>query len=415
MVVEIYKHGFGRYDKVREAISEEYTSDETWPTVTVLEDRLKKVVLAMEKRTQAAAKLAIQAMNANEGGRRRTNTFGDDDDEMYEEEYTADRRQSRGGVVTKKPAQLNTRWSKRDRGEFQRVVMAYGLPLEKSHGRRDWTTFKELGSFANTIMKVGDRAFDEYCDLFVKGCKAVADKRTTRGKKQEGPEIVDDKDDENYEDAADDAGSKGSLPTIPVERAKKALARIEVLNKLRLQVLNLDKLETFFERSRRTSGLPMWWQTPTHDIALLRAVGKHGFGRWDLVMMDEKLPFRSIYETSHPEAFSDAKVEETAEPATRGRRRKPVAKETPSGMQVDLTRMEWPGEHILIRRVESLVETVLNEERRRAEPEVETPKKRKAAKLDAPVPKRKRGSPRQRTMLDYAVSKNSVSDNINPE
>ncbi|PJF17230.1 hypothetical protein PSACC_02949, partial [Paramicrosporidium saccamoebae] len=405
MVVEIYKHGFGRYDKVREAISEEYTSDEAWPTESVLEDRLKKVVLAMEKRTQAAAKLAIQAMNANEGGRRRTNTYGDDDDEMYEEEYTADRRQSRGGGATKKkPAQLNTRWSKRDRGEFQRVVMAYGLPLEKSHGRRDWSTFKELGSFANTIMKADDRAFDEYCDMFVKGCKAVADKRTTRGRRQEEPEPAEDNDDEAYEDTTGNAaGSKGPLPLIPVERAKKALARIEVLNKLRLQVLTLDKLETFFERSRRTSGLPMWWQTPAHDIALLRAVGKYGFGRWDLVVMDEKLSFRSIYESSHPEAFSGAGAEETTEPAIRGKRRKPVTKETPSGMQVDLTRMEWPGEHILTRRVESLVETALNEERRRAEPEAETPKKRKAAKSETPVSKRKRGSPRQRTMLDYAV------------
>jgi hypothetical protein len=237
--------------------------------------------------------------------------------------------------------------------------MAYGLPPEKSPGHRDWTSFKELGAFANTILRAGDRAFDEYCDLFVKGCKAISDKRSTRRSKKGNETTIEDEENFGDEDKmeadgddyeADEKDLGGSqLPLIPAERAKKALARITLFDKLRVQLLTVDDLAGHFERSRRTSGLPNWWVTPDHDVALLQAVGKHGFGRWDLVVLDETLPFRHVYE----------------EAPSRGRRKRLVVKGTPSGAQVDLTKISWPAETILTRRVETLVEMALNEERRR--------------------------------------------------
>lgn len=437
LVIGIYRHGWSAYEAIKadstlpfadmtwkeaemevegnkdedeeETVNSTMTlQDPEWPAPDVLDERLVKVVLAMEKRTQAAAKLAIQAMNASESGRRRSAVTAKlsgpgrrdddfrDDDEMYqdEDEFTPDgRRRPAGKALIKtrrgrtaataivedededrRQVGLSIRWSKRDRGEFQRVILAYGLPPERSPGKRDWSKFRELGSFANTILRAGDRPFDEYCTVFVKACRAVTEKRTRRKRDGQTGELIDPKREEEEweegqenalsddEDEADDA-----LPTIPLERAKRALARIEMFDRLRGRILTIDDLLVHLERSRKTSGLPGWWETPLHDVALLQAVGKHGLGRWDLVLMDETLPFREIYREAHPEAFEGALLDgrgreagaSAEEPLTtkRGRRRKPVASQgTPAGIKVDPSRIDWPQETTLSRRIESLME-----------------------------------------------------------
>lgn len=486
LVVGVYRHGFGRYEETRvdpalpfsgmewsnetpepamamaiamdgdaqSAVDPRESKDndekdskakvERWPSREVLDDRLKKVVLAMEKRTQAAAKLAIQALNASESvGRRRKHIVGDEDDEMYEEEYQPQpderRRQSRDARDSLRMSNLmSTRWSKRDRGEFQRVVMSYGLPEEGRGGRRDWSTFRELGDFASTIVKAGDRAFEEYCDMFVKGCKAVTEKRSNRRtvKTDTGDEDFMEEDGMDGDEDGEGGARGSSLPLIPVERAKKALSRIELLGRLRNHILTIPDLEGCFERSRKTSGLPQWWETPQHDVALLQAIGVHGLGRWDSIVMDAEYPFRSVYEAADPGAFVDStdplESSTTApELPRRGRKKKVSMKGTPSGAQVDLSKIDWPNESILTRRIETLIEMAANEVKRRARAAEETEaaeavgptKRRKAVKgkratpelvADPPtvvkgneeeaasLPKRRR-NPRQRSILDYTT------------
>lgn len=366
-----------------------------WPSRQELDARLKKVVLAMEKRTQAAAKLAIQAMNAAQGARRRTVTVGDDDDEAYEEDQYQQpeegrRRKSRGGAGagssssggrgSTAPGGLSTRWVKRDRTEFQRTVVNFGLPEESLPGHRDWTFFREHASFAPNLVRAGDSAFDEYCTLFVKGCKASTEKRggrrrgKGRGKGEEGEETVTAEAEADEEEDEEDEDAPLGVISIPPEKARKALARIDLFHRLRSHVLALPDLEEYMQRSRKTSGLPSWWETPLHDAALLRAAGKYGLGRWDLVVLDEDLPFRQVYQTRDPDAFVGVEGVSVGEPAApeaprRGRRSKKtavVAKGLPSGAPIDLSKIEWPAETTITRRIETLIEMIANEERRRA-------------------------------------------------
>lgn len=46
--------------------------------------------------------------------------------------------------------------------------------------------------------------------------------------------------------------------------------------------------------SRRSPGLPSWWQTGIHDKPFLKGLAKHGVGRQDLILEDEDLPFAGI-------------------------------------------------------------------------------------------------------------------------
>lgn len=479
LVIGIYRHGWGAYETIKadptlsfasttwkvvveeeaatrsgegmdDAINSTTTlQDPEWPTSETLDERLVKVVLAMEKRTQAAAKLAIQAINAGEGGRRRSTVTAKlsgpgrrdddfrDDDEMYqeEEEFAPDgRRRSVGKALIKtrrgraatvvededrRQVGLSTRWSKRDRGEFQRVILAYGLPPERSPGKRDWSKFRELGSFANTILRAGDRPFDEYCAVFVKACRAATEKRTRRKRDEKTGELIDPEQEEEGEEDENpssdyDGETDDAVPTIPLERAKRALARIEMFERLRERVLTIEDLSVHLERSRKTSGLPSWWETPLHDVALLEAVGKHGLGRWDLVLMDETLPFREMYRDAHPEAFEGVldggrgQVGASAEepPAKRGRRRKPVTSQgTPAGIKVDPSRIDWPQETTLSRRIESLMEMASRSHERALAAAAA------AAKAEEGVAKRENdkttsvASPRKRVRLTHASGK----------
>lgn len=46
--------------------------------------------------------------------------------------------------------------------------------------------------------------------------------------------------------------------------------------------------------SRRSPGLPSWWQTGIHDKPFLEGLAKHGVGRQDLILEDEDFPFAGI-------------------------------------------------------------------------------------------------------------------------
>jgi len=86
------------------------------------------------------------------------------------------------------------------------------------------------------------------------------------------------------------------------------------------------------------------------------------------VVKSEKFPFRRLYESLQPDALSSGVETTTAQvdaSNARRRRKRITFKETSSESQVDLNRLEWPNEAIIVRRVEALVDMAINESRRR--------------------------------------------------
>lgn len=63
---------------------------------------------------------------------------------------------------------------------------------------------------------------------------------------------------------------------------------------------------------RLFTGLPKWWQVTTHDIALLKGIDKHGYGRWEEVCSDPDLPFFAIAQSMRERVESERKGEHDA-------------------------------------------------------------------------------------------------------
>ena len=337
----------------------------------VIEERLVKIVSAMEKRRMANAKIAVQQtlLNAQPQSRqRRRFGAGMDQDEAYSEE--GDRKRSRKKSEGKDSTTLGTRWSKKDRAEFIKVVNHYGIV------EGEWRVFSQLGDFAPSVRS--QRAFDEYAEVFQRACRASAERRSTRGRLRKGGGV------EEAEPSSDDEAyfKDEGLFIIPTERAKRALERIALFARVRA-VCELDDeaLGELLGRARRTMALPKWWQCGAHDVAFLRAVAKYGIGRVECVVADPALPFRALYEeqvgvvdvvdVAEQEVLEQREVEESGS-AKRGRRK---AKESVLEIDrehrlaladVDAARFGWMAEQVALRRAEYLCEMVENRRTRDA-------------------------------------------------
>jgi hypothetical protein len=234
-------------ENVNELSMLEAQAVKTWPSRQTLNERLVKVVLAMEKRTQAAAKLAIQATNAaHDRGRRGISVPGketliaesilDGDDAAYEDEdedeeergsSATGRRGKRGSINYTPPSTRGRgsrgrgrgrggaqgrigstgnlhvpRWSKRDRNEYLRIIGSFGLPVLENE-IRDWTDFRALGSFSVGMTKASDRVFDDYTERFLKACASSATIKSRRGRKKINPEPVSEEEEEAAESEHD--------------------------------------------------------------------------------------------------------------------------------------------------------------------------------------------------------------------
>lgn len=90
-------------------------------------------------------------------------------------------------------------------------------------------------------------------------------------------------------------------PTICVEpiteeRAARTLYRIELLRKVREQVLTCPQLHERLQLCRPSLYLPVWWECGKHDRDLLIGTAKHGLNRTDYyVMTDPQLSFLDAY------------------------------------------------------------------------------------------------------------------------
>lgn len=83
---------------------------------------------------------------------------------------------------------------------------------------------------------------------------------------------------------------------ITEERAAKTLYRIELLRKVREQVLRCPQLHERLQLCRPSLYLPVWWECGKHDRDLLIGTAKHGLNRTDYyIMNDPQLSFLDAY------------------------------------------------------------------------------------------------------------------------
>uniref|UniRef100_A0A8C2EUT4 Chromodomain helicase DNA binding protein 9 n=1 Tax=Cyprinus carpio TaxID=7962 RepID=A0A8C2EUT4_CYPCA len=153
------------------------------------------------------------------------------------------------------------RWTRREEADFYRVVSTFGVVFDPDLGCFDWTKFRAMAR----LHKKTDESLHKYLCAFIAMCRRVCRLPAIEG---------------------------GHLPIHYLERASRTLYRVELLRKIREQVLRHPQLYERLALCQPGPDLPVWWETGSHDRDLLLGAAKHGVSRTDYhILRDPELCF----------------------------------------------------------------------------------------------------------------------------
>ncbi|MGH0129219.1 UNVERIFIED_CONTAM: hypothetical protein FKN15_069725 [Acipenser sinensis] len=154
----------------------------------------------------------------------------------------------------------DSRWTRREEADFYRVVSTFGVMYDANKQQFDWNQFR---AFARLDKKTDD-SLEKYFYSFVAMCRRVC--------QPPDPTII--------------------IDPITEERASRTLYRIELMRKIREQVLPHPELEERLKLCQASLDLPEWWESGRHDKDLLMGACKHGVSRTDYhILNDPELSF----------------------------------------------------------------------------------------------------------------------------
>uniref|UniRef100_A0A8C8GL36 Chromodomain helicase DNA binding protein 6 n=1 Tax=Oncorhynchus tshawytscha TaxID=74940 RepID=A0A8C8GL36_ONCTS len=160
------------------------------------------------------------------------------------------------------------RWTRREQADFYRTVSSFGVVYDPEKKAFDWSPFR---SFARLERKT-DGSLERYFSSFVSMCRTAC---RLPPRKDEGPL------DHNL-----------FVEPITEERAARTLYRIELLRKVREQVLRHPLLGPRLQLCQPSLYLPVWWECGKHDRDLLIGAARHGLSRTDYyILNDPQLSF----------------------------------------------------------------------------------------------------------------------------
>ncbi|KAG8446283.1 hypothetical protein GDO86_013931 [Hymenochirus boettgeri] len=168
--------------------------------------------------------------------------------------------------------EMQKRWTRREQADFYRTVSSFGVIYDPEKKCFDWTQFRAM----SRLDKKTDESLEKYFHSFVAMCRNVC--RLPLRK--------------------DDGSADPSLFLDPIteERAARTLYRIELLRKVREQVLRHPLLNERLKLCQPSLYLPVWWECGKHDRDLLIGTAKHGLSRTDYyIMNDPQLSFLDAY------------------------------------------------------------------------------------------------------------------------
>lgn len=171
------------------------------------------------------------------------------------------------------------KWSRREEADFYRVVSSFGVEYKKEEDRYEWTRFRSFGRLERKL----DDTLTEYFKAFYAMCKRVTGRRLSE--EEENLPI--------------------SVDPISEERASRCLARIDLLSKIREEILTHPELDERLQLCQQSMDLPDWWQCGKHDKDLLVGAARYGLNRLDFNLMnDPELSFKDVvkqFETANEE------------------------------------------------------------------------------------------------------------------
>ncbi|XP_049635058.1 chromodomain-helicase-DNA-binding protein 6 isoform X3 [Suncus etruscus] len=195
------------------------------------------------------------------------------------------RRTSEMDLINK---EAQKRWTRREQADFYRTVSSFGVVYDQEKKTFDWTQFRII----SRLDKKSDESLEHYFYSFVAMCRNVCRLPTWKDGGPLDPTIY--------------------VEPIPEERAAKTLYRIELLRKIREQVLTCPQLHERLQLCRPSLYLPVWWECGKHDRDLLIGTAKHGLNRTDYyIMTDPQLSFLDAYRNYAQHKRTDTQAPES--------------------------------------------------------------------------------------------------------
>uniref|UniRef100_A0A8C3TJ71 Chromodomain helicase DNA binding protein 7 n=1 Tax=Chelydra serpentina TaxID=8475 RepID=A0A8C3TJ71_CHESE len=183
----------------------------------------------------------------------------------YQRSY---KRQQMRQEALMKTDRRRRRWTRREEADFYRVVSTFGIIFDPMKQQFDWNQFR---AFAR-LDKKSDESLEKYFNCFVTMCRRVC--RMPAKPDEEPPDL------------------STMIEPITEERASRTLYRIELLRKIREQVLHHPQLGERLKLCQPSLDLPEWWECGKHDKDLLIGAAKHGVSRTDYhILNDPELSF----------------------------------------------------------------------------------------------------------------------------
>lgn len=166
------------------------------------------------------------------------------------------------------------KWSKREENDFYRVISNYGLE-NSNDGGYIWDAFKSM----SRLDKKYDDTLTDYANAFLAMCKRVTNKEVEE---------------------------ESTIDPISEEKASKVLFRVSLLNKIRKDVLNHSQLDERLKLCSSSSELPTWYEPGIHDKYLLFAAAKHGLSKSAYYCMrDDEASFKRLTNLSNETDVED--------------------------------------------------------------------------------------------------------------
>uniref|UniRef100_A0A8B9MQ57 Chromodomain helicase DNA binding protein 7 n=1 Tax=Accipiter nisus TaxID=211598 RepID=A0A8B9MQ57_9AVES len=222
-----------------------------WPNTSTLTTRLRRLITAYQ-RSYKRQQMRQEALMKTDRRRRRPR-----------EEVRA-LEAEREAIITEK----RQKWTRREEADFYRVVSTFGIIFDPVKHQFDWNQFR---AFAR-LDKKSDESLEKYFNGFVNMCRRVC--RMPVKPDDEPPDL------------------STMIEPITEERASRTLYRIELLRKIREQVLHHPQLGERLKLCQPSLDLPEWWECGKHDKDLLIGAAKHGVSRTDYhILNDPELSF----------------------------------------------------------------------------------------------------------------------------
>uniref|UniRef100_A0A8C2AKM8 Chromodomain helicase DNA binding protein 6 n=1 Tax=Cyprinus carpio TaxID=7962 RepID=A0A8C2AKM8_CYPCA len=161
-----------------------------------------------------------------------------------------------------------TEWTRREQADFYRTVSSFGVVYDPEKKTFDWNQFRALAR----LERKTDESLERYFHSFVSMCRTACRLPPRKDEGNVDPSLF--------------------VEPITEERAARTLYRIELLRKVREQVLRHPLLGARLQLCRPSLYLPVWWECGKHDRDLLIGVAKNGLSRTDFyILNDPQLSF----------------------------------------------------------------------------------------------------------------------------